>query len=223
MRASAFLLCLLVSACGDETRTPPSCTPGQSASCTCSSGAVGAQVCNASGVFDACVCEDAGGGTDAGGVDGLGVFVTSAEFDADSVLGVCQTFADGAALGGTWTEWLTTGDAPAPLVPAPDRITADGPWVTVTGELVFRNAAQLRATPLRPIDITENGEQLFGGTVFTGTENGGSAGPHCFNWSTTSLNSVVVGRLDTTDQWTDDGSIGNCENRARVYCFQIAR
>lgn len=47
---------------------PTACVPGQSVSCACSSGAMGAQVCRADGGgFEQCVCVPSGAGGGAGG------------------------------------------------------------------------------------------------------------------------------------------------------------
>ncbi len=55
-----FLLFVVLAAGCSET---PRCTPGASASCSCTDGRTGAQLCDANGAFGACIC--AGGG-DAG-------------------------------------------------------------------------------------------------------------------------------------------------------------
>lgn len=53
MRKAYLATLLSLAAC---TPPPPQCVRGQSAACTCPGGGMGAQVCNASGGYDPCVC-----------------------------------------------------------------------------------------------------------------------------------------------------------------------
>lgn len=54
-----MLLALLSVACGSREAAPPRCTPGSSASCSCTYGRAGAQRCSERGDFGPCVCEAA--------------------------------------------------------------------------------------------------------------------------------------------------------------------
>src|SRR5262245_59646060 len=75
---------------------------------------------------------------------GLRFFVTRTVYAGDlgGLSGAddkCRQAADAEGLGGTWRAWLSNTESPI----AKDRISGDGPWCTVDGLIVFKNAANL--------------------------------------------------------------------------------
>jgi len=57
---SLVLLTIAAVACGGDPLPLRDCTPGASLACACVGGATGAQLCDAAGHLEACVCPDAG-------------------------------------------------------------------------------------------------------------------------------------------------------------------
>lgn len=59
-RMAEVLALLAVASCSADPVPQPFCRPGTSSACTCTNGAAGAQACDLTGMFRACVCGDAG-------------------------------------------------------------------------------------------------------------------------------------------------------------------
>jgi len=234
----AVCLALLVTAC-DEAPTA-GCTPGVSAACTCTDGRTGAQVCDSSGAFGACVCEadedagtpadagpgddagmDADGGLDAGPPSPLRVFVSRLRYRATAAPTACQNAADAAGLGGTWVPWLSFRSSTGTR-DALDEISSEGPWELVTGEQAFANRAQLGTVPSVPINIAEDASTVVDGIVWTGTLLGGTAADDtCEGWTENGAAFVAtMGGTLGTDDWTDGGTL-SCDDMFHVFCFEL--
>ena len=152
------------------------------------------------------------------------VFVTSVKYKANAVRTVCQGVADSQSLGGTWKPWLSgfamtgTGGQTSAI----GRIQSSGPWMLLTGEVVFRNRGQLSTQPETAIRITETkstvplNEFAWTGTVLGGTESGHD----CMGWSQGSLSSdATVGNPNSIQAWTDT-ALETCDKSLHVYCFE---
>lgn len=143
---------------------------------------------------------------------------------------ICQSLADAAGLGGTWVAWLSDDDFDAAT-----RLQAaggHGPWFlgpdTGSGPQVFANREATSGAPAVPIDVTEQGNTVGSGLVWTGTKAGGAAAaPNCGNWTddTTDLavhdvygRSGALARSD--DAWTD-AIDSSCLEGHHLYCLEI--
>ena len=179
----------------------------------------------------------------------LRVFVTRTKYTGDlgglaGADSLCTAAAASASLGGEWVAWLSDE-----FTDAIDRVSGEGPWYRMDGEIVFNNAAHLATTPLNPILLDEFGTSQtcgvvpFGSSVWTGTGNGGRAKDvaffaHCDDWNTSASNTfdasnnlrennAVGGDCDSTAEWTDHGAsnttftYGNCAWDRSLYCFEI--
>lgn len=170
------------------------------------------------------------GGTDDGGADGGAdaggprrVFVSSAlkTGNLGGVAGadaLCNQLATAQGLGGTYRAWLSVAGAPAI-----DRITSNGPFQLVTGEVVAANKAQLASGQLqRPLNKDEKGATppAAEDRVWTATNGQGQpAGPDCGQW--TGAGSGRVGEAEhASSQWTSlvDEACGEVN---RVYCIEL--
>jgi hypothetical protein len=212
----------LLGSCSGDTG-PHGCIPGTSSSCSCTDGRVGAQVCNSSETYDACICT---GELPTGGEDAAlkRIFVTSVKFDGNlgGLAGAdakCASAAAGANLPGEWRAWLSNG-----TTDALDRIADVGPWYLVGGlDRVFNNKANLTTTPLAPITRNQNGESRGWGSadVWTGTRAGGTRGVQtCQNWtSATFQDTGLTGTSASDTDWTEDLN-GACNAPRSLYCLQ---
>lgn len=203
------------------------CVPGMSVPCACTDGRGGSQTCGAGGTYDACRCTGTTGDMGPADMPGTGgpkrVFVTSVKYKANALATVCQSVADSQSLGGTWKPWLSgLGLGPSGQVSAISRIQSSGPWMLLTGEVVFKNRGQLATLPDLAIRVTEK-KTLVGVNEYawTGTALGGaSSNKNCQDWSaTTNGFSATYGNPDSIQGWTDDGS-QTCDGSWHVYCFE---
>lgn len=224
-----FLLSpLLFVACSEGGAA--NCVPGMSVACACPDGRMGSQTCNAGGTYDACRCTGSasdGGSGDMGPSSGpKRVFVTSVKYKANGVASmpsICQGAADARSLGGTWKVWLSgLGLGPTGQTAAISRIQSSGPWLLLTGEVVFRNRGQLSTQPETAIRITETKAPVpLNEYVWTGTNLGGSSsGTNCSDWSSTSSGAAsTVGDPNSIQGWTDS-TTKTCDASHHVYCFE---
>ncbi len=239
------LLTLITAGCGAKS----TCVPGQSEACVCADGTGGSQVCKGDGTYGACACGttigtggnggssggaggggSSGAGGGAGGAGGGGgttsgakrVFVTSAAYAGTAIVGICQTVAESATLGGTWTEWLSFGSVATPRN-AIDAVHGTGPWLLLDGTVAFANHAQLATSPTVPLTMTEHMQTLAAtdDEVWTGTLTGGThSSVDCNDWSATNYNGSL-GRASLPASWTAaNGTEYQCQSTAHVYCFE---
>jgi hypothetical protein len=172
-----------------------------------------------------------GGGSAMGGGSATGggsagarkrIFVTATNYQgslgglsgADSK---CTTAATAATLGGTWKAWLSDG-----TTNAIDRIADVGPWYLVDKTtLIFNNKANLQTGPLDTIGQTEQGTNVGGVAVWSGTSTGGThSGSTCTNWTTSSLSVYgTSGSSDSSQFWTDVSDTA-CSQMQSLYCLE---
>jgi hypothetical protein len=188
---------------------------------------MGAQVCDVSHSFGACVCTGSQGGDMAGrevaadlSPSQQRVFVTTTAYASTAAASACQSSADAAGLGGTWVPWLSYHYSTN--VDAIRSITSNGPWVLLSGAVAFRNRGQLGTAPSVPINVTEQGATLGSSErAWTGTLTGGVSSDYtCQAWTET-RNSFYgsVGDPNGTANWTDNGP-AYCGDLLHVYCFE---
>lgn len=128
-------------------------------------------------------CASADGARPDGGVPpgAKRVFVTSAAYAGNSIAS-CTIVARSVSLSGTWTPWLSGSGAM--VHDAIAFISGDGPWYLLDGRVAFATGAQLATEPSVPIEITETGETVSDGPVWTGTLTGGfHSGADCDSWT----------------------------------------
>jgi hypothetical protein len=131
---------------------------------------------------------------------------------------ICNDLAKAQGLAGTYVAWVSTTG-----VNAIDRITANGPWQRVDGQVVAQTKAQLATGALTTALLRDEKNQtppaaedrVWTATGANGTFVGGS---DCAGW--TGAGNGRVGEAEHTNgQWTTlvDES---CTEVNRVYCFQ---
>lgn len=133
---------------------------------------------------------------------------------------ICQGLADNAALGGTWTAWLSTDS-----VDARDRIS-DHPYFLVDGVTqVATGVADLTDGVLNnSIEQTEFGAITMDKVVWTGTSSTGLAAlSNCQNWTTSApfgpIGAIGLANVASNGSWTNDRTEG-CFFEQRLYCFE---
>jgi hypothetical protein len=131
---------------------------------------------------------------------------------------ICNDLAKAQGLAGTYVAWVSTTG-----VNAIDRITANGPWQRVDGQVVAQTKAQLATGALTTALLRDEKNQTPPAAedrVWTATgANGTFVGcSDCAGW--TGAGNGRVGEAEHTNgQWTTlvDES---CTEVNRVYCFQ---
>ncbi len=132
----------------------------------------------------------------------------------------CQTSADDAGLGGTWSAYVSGGGTSAIV-----RI-AEGPYYRIDGVLIANDKADLvDGSIAAPINITETGGHLDTFVCTGATESGGSTGYDCHGWTwgcgvcEGDHHYVEIGDSSrTSDDWSTRGwnFCGSCY----LYCFE---
>lgn len=131
---------------------------------------------------------------------------------------LCTQHANAQGFQGNFRAWLSVNGTNAI-----DRITSDGPWQRVDGQVVAATRAELASGQLRaPLVLDEKGAAApaVEDRVWTATgANGQYAGPDCGQW--TGAGTGRVGEAAHVNaQWTslvDEA----CSEVNRVYCFQL--
>lgn len=130
---------------------------------------------------------------------------------------ICQQRAKAAGLPGMWVAWLSSSTRDAI-----DRVTAQGPWRLVGGEVAFENRSQLHGEPLVRLDRDERGELLstsIDGMAWTGTRAGGERHAYtCNDWSAVEGNGSY-GRRAVTFDWTESYWT-YCRSQLHLLCFE---
>lgn len=135
---------------------------------------------------------------------------------------LCTTWANAAALGGSWKAFLS-----ATGVNAVDRIPEVGPWYNVNRQQkIFNNKTGFTVGAISAIR-TEYGATASGdawtGTKADGTANGTN---NCGNWASSvastyaSVGTPGAGLENGTGWMAKAGNIPACNNTQRVYCFE---
>ena len=215
--ASAALACATADLPDDITETPLP-ERNRAADATVVDSSVGVVPPPAEAGADAPLVDAADGAT-----TNLRVFVSSTTKTGNlgGVAGAdafCNQLATAAALGGTYRAWLSVSGADAI-----DHITASGPWLLVTGELVAADKATLTSGVLTHlIDKTEKGvtPPLAEDRTWTATgANGRYVGPDCTSWTGAGSGLSGEARNTNANKWTDLLAEG-CGQVNRVYCFE---
>jgi len=172
------------------------------------------------------------GPTDPGATDGGGTpdanrmlraFVSSAVLSGNlgglaGADATCNSLAKAQGLAGTYRAWLSVAGSNAV-----DRITADGPWYLVNGELVASTRAELVSGTLRhAIDRDEKGATppAAEDRVWTATTQAGAyVGPDCGGW--TGAGNGVVGEAEQRNGTWTALTPEACGEVNRVYCFGL--
>jgi hypothetical protein len=227
-----FVLLFVASGCsdsGDGSR----CVVGQSIVCACSNGSMGAQSCEDGSRYSACSCDPSTmnpGNRDLGmnPSGGKRIFVTRTSYDGkmstaftgDNIDQLCQTAADGAALGGTFVSWAVS---PAGVLPI-SRLTAQGPWYALDGTLLFNNKENLKTTPMNPIELDEFKQACQFCEVWTGLTSGGVAAVGCYYtkyWNdNSSSGSGRAGSTSATDSSWIDKRDADCRESKHLICVE---
>lgn len=142
------------------------------------------------------------------------IYVGSSFGGVDGADQQCNLSAQSQNLDGTWKAILSNSNTAAF-----DRLADVGPWYLLDGTKVFNNKAGLATTPLAPIDITEQGQQVKGdATVWTGTQSGGTAGSDCNGWTDPTARGTI-GLVFSTTSWIQHDS-DFCSNAHSLYCIE---
>jgi hypothetical protein len=232
----------LLTACGEEFSATPDAGPaggsGGTDTATTSSQAGSVGTGGRPGDGGAGGTVGTGGTVDTGGSGAGGgpppgpkrVFVSSEAFPGGgrhSLSGLddfCASLATQSTIGGSWVAWASTDDGTT-AHNAVERIAGNGPWILVNGTPVFENREQFLNGPSHALDHTEFGSQTSAEPtdVWTGSfAEGTASGNDCQLW--TSSNAGFVGLAgdytSTGASWTEAGPL-NCDQPARVYCFEL--
>ena len=146
------------------------------------------------------------------------VFVTRSWLRGDEALEAevaCAQEAATAGLSGNFIPWLALDGksaasrlTPAKTVILPNGLIVSADWqALLDGELLFGIWAH--------VDGGDSADK----PVWTGTQQGGTIGQTCEDWSVLSLTGTYGVAGKTTAGWTDSGT-ADCRTRMRVYCFQ---
>ena len=153
----------------------------------------------------------------------LHVFVSSAVISGalGGVAGAdlkCNSLATAAGIPGTYRAWISVAGTNAV-----DRITSNGPWYLVGGQLVASTKAELVGGTLKHgIDHDEKNLHAPAAEdrVWTGTApNGTFDGPECGVWS--GAGQARVGEAEFSDGRWSSSTVEACGQVNRVYCFEL--
>jgi len=131
----------------------------------------------------------------------------------------CNTLANNAALGGTWTAWFSTT---SPIVHAKDRVpNAEYRLVNNTTVIANNKDDLTDGTIDNPINKNESNVLVGSGSVWTGTHENGIGDATCTNWTTDASGVTGDGGdlAQATSSWTAAGHAG-CNLLFRLYCFE---
>ncbi len=129
----------------------------------------------------------------------------------------CQSIAEAKGFVGTWETWASeTGHD------ARDRTGFSGPFVLPNGEVVADDRQQLLNGQLKhPIDITEDGDRITPGEVWTGTNADGTRSQACIDWETKSSKyGGAVGYTESTGGGWTKTAVRPCSERHYHYCVR---
>lgn len=131
---------------------------------------------------------------------------------------ICGDLAKNAGRAGKWVAWLSNKNG----IDAIDRLTSQGPWYLVTGELVASGKAQLASGSLaHAIDRDQQGTTVPPADgAWTGTNpNGLFSGLDCNAWGPGTQADVGDGTFSDS-RWTSFVKDA-CDTLHRFYCFEL--
>ena len=130
----------------------------------------------------------------------------------------CQSIADAKGFAGAWQTWASeTGHN------AKDRTGFSGPFVLPDGNVVADNREDLLSGQLKhPVDITEDGDRITPGEVWTGTNPDGTAtAQNCLDWDSHNKSSNgIVGYTETSGGGWTKTRASSCGERHYHYCVR---
>lgn len=130
----------------------------------------------------------------------------------------CNSLASAAGLKGSYRAWISVAGTNAA-----DRITGNGPWYLVGGQLVASTKAELVGGTLKHgIDHDEKNVRAptAEDRVWTGTAPDGTFdGPECGVWS--GAGQARVGEAEFNDGRWSSSTVETCGQVNRVYCFEL--
>ncbi len=165
---------------------------------------------------------DGGGGTDIGVVDPG----PQAEQRISGALGgvagadlKCNSLATAAGIPGTYRAWISVAGTNAA-----DRITSNGPWYLVGGQLVASTKGELVGGGRLKHGSDHDEKNIHAPAaedrVWTGTApNGTFDGPECGVWS--GGGQARVGEAEFSDGRWSSSTVEACGQVNRVYCFEL--
>lgn len=137
----------------------------------------------------------------------------------------CAAAALAASLGGSgrWVAWLSTAND---NVRAVDRVTSDGPWELVNGDILANSKADLTDGDLqRAPRRTEKNEVInqVNDRVWTGTKGDGTPAQYdCALWTSGGGGSAGhVGEANNQGGGWTLADVETCNNVNRLYCFEL--
>ncbi len=137
----------------------------------------------------------------------------------------CAAAALAANLGGSgrWVAWLSTNDND---VRAVNRVTSDGPWELVNGDVLATSKADLTDGNLqRAPRRTEKNEAIntVNDRVWTGSRADGTPSQYdCALWTSGGGGSVGhVGEANNNGGGWSFADAETCNNVNRLYCFEL--
>jgi len=153
------------------------------------------------------------------------VFVTDWHEDGDFgglTVGdsICQSEADAAELGGTWTVWLSSGG-----INAKDRINDQAYYLVDNTTKVADSLADLIDGSIdHEINMAADGDIISAySSVWTGTLADGTNSYDCSDWTSNSagIGTGYRGKLAYSDEnWTTYYDYDGCDGYVCLYCFE---
>jgi hypothetical protein len=154
------------------------------------------------------------------------VFVTSNKHKGDmggiaKADTICNNRASAAGLDGTFKAWLGDGVTG----PVDNFINTSSVYSLVNGQFVGTWSDLVNNTLKNPISVTEFGDTVASGVVWTGVVGGATltwSSNTCDGW-TTKIDTGAHGDVSQTDwRWSRDveGKIYICSTSLRLYCFE---
>jgi hypothetical protein len=129
----------------------------------------------------------------------------------------CQALANAASLPGVYKAWLSDSQA-SPLT----RFTHSTlPYIRVDGTQIAADWASLISSPHSGgISADECGNYLPTISIWTGTNDDGSAGNTCNDWTTNSPAFIgTFGGSTYSSSWSNTGT-HPCDVGTNMYCFE---
>lgn len=151
---------------------------------------------------------------------------------------VCQHLATNAGLARGNTQfipWLSSASGTAVdarcLVQGQNNITCgtndSGPWYNTKNKIVTKSLNDLLMGAMQnPIQYSENGVDMSGVEVMTGTlPNGTSSSNHCSSWTMNSIGPpLTLGDSGQTGPgWTNNKVLSDCGTKRPIYCFEVKK
>jgi len=135
---------------------------------------------------------------------------------------LCEQWATVAGIPGTYRAILSTT-----LVDARDRLAGARGWVRVDRRPLGDEPGDMfqNTGPLAALRIDSMGNDLGQQSVWSASSGGryydGGGGTDCTGWTVADTERAWYGFSDTTSEWQNRGTNGECTSSYHLYCFQI--